>query len=250
MLPSRWEGIIARGGKRGVLFTAAAAVACLLWFLLMPEAPLEVHHPMSPCKSNLKTIALALHNYNDRWKSFPPPFIADKDGKPMHSWRVLILPYMDERPLYESYDFSKPWDAAENRRVLERRPYVYTCPSDNFAAPNATSYVGVFGAGCMFDPAAPVRLRDVKDGTTNTLMVGEAVDVNIPWTKPEDIDVSLYPGINKPGGFGSRHEGGCNFAWVDGSVKYIYDDTDPETLNRLFHRNDGKSLDDFWSRER
>ena len=250
---------------------AVGAVLCLIWLpgRLDQGEGFREHTRRTACKDNLKAIALALHNYHDAYKSFPPAYIADKDGKPMHSWRVLILPYMDEgqcfknydysKPsdapenrdvlekmpdaLLKNYDFSKPWDAPENRDVLENMPSIFSCPSNASAPPNTTSYVGVFGNGCIFDPERPVRIRDVKDGMTRTLMVGEVVDGTIPWTKPEDIDVSLHPGINKPGGFGSRHEGGCQFALCDGSVKFVQDDTDPETLYHLFHRNDGKPID-------
>ncbi|MEX2287387.1 MAG: DUF1559 domain-containing protein [Planctomycetaceae bacterium] len=244
VLPSRWELLLARGGKRGIVITFGLPMLLLLVLLIWPAMQRPKQSGVGNiCKKNLKQIALALHNYHDEWHSFPPAFIADKDGKPMHSWRVLILPYLGETDLYASYDFSKPWDAPDNQLVLERMPKLFRCHSDQSAPPYTTNYAAVFGAGCLFDPERPIRIRDVKDGTTTTLMVGEVVDVNIPWTKPEDIDVSQHPGINQPGGFGSRHEGGCQFALADGSVKFIEQKLSPELCYALFHRNDGKQFE-------
>lgn len=160
------------------------------------------------CRHNLKQIIFALHNYHDTFGSFPPAFVADANGVPIHSWRVLILPYFNEpetlsvtQRLYDSYDFTKPWDASENRFVLEHMPDVFRCPRHHDVDPNATSYAGVFGTGCMFDPAKPIRIREVKDGTTNTLFVGEIVDVDLPWTMPGDIDVLKYRRLNEAHGF-------------------------------------------------
>jgi hypothetical protein len=227
-----------------VLVLSLAATALLIWLIIPPRQHDTLHRAIPHCKNNLKQIALALHVYHDAWGSFPPAYVADANGKPMHSWRVLILPYIDEKGLYERYDFSKPWDAPENAGVLAEMPDVFTCPSDRDAAPNTTSYAGVFGPGCVFDPERPVRIRDIKDGTTVTLMVGEVVGVAIPWTKPEDIDVTQHPTINQPGGFGSRHEGGCQFVTADGATHFLDEDVDQDKLRRLFLRDDGTFAED------
>ncbi|MEX2286688.1 MAG: DUF1559 domain-containing protein [Planctomycetaceae bacterium] len=220
--------------------------ACLLFLiaLIVPSFHSARKSRQSPCIRNLRSLAFALNIYHTANGSYPPAYIADKDGKPMYSWRVLILPFLDEKPLFDKYDFSKPWDAPENRFVLENMPDVFRCESDKSATPNTTNYAGVFGKGCAFDPGYPMGIRDIEDGMTFTLLVGEVVDVNIPWTKPEDIDVSLHPGINKPNGFGSRHPGFCNFAFCDGRAQVLFDNIDPEVLDSLFHRNDDKPIDD------
>jgi len=187
------------------------------------------------CMNNLKQIGLALHNYHDEFNTFPPAFVADASGKPMHSWRVLILPYLDQRSLYNEYDFSEPWDGPNNSRLLSRMPRVFACPSD----PNpgtTTAYAGVLGEQCVFRGTQPVRITDISDGTSNTLLVGEAVGAKIPWMKPDDIDVAKHPTLGDRDGFSSDHAGGVNFLHCDASVRFISLQVNQQTLKALFTR--------------
>jgi hypothetical protein len=99
------------------------------------------------CQNNLKQIALALLNYEAANGCFPPAYIADKNGKPMHSWRVLILPYMEELALYKAYNFAEPWDGPKNKKLLASCPRCYQCPADpdDYGPVTQTSYVAVVG---------------------------------------------------------------------------------------------------------
>jgi prepilin-type processing-associated H-X9-DG protein len=196
------------------------------------------------CQNNLKQIALALHSYHDVYGAFPPAFIADKDGKPMHSWRVLILPYLDAT-LYSEYSFSEAWDGPNNSRLLARMPSVFRCPSDpaSMASTN-TSYVGVFGEHCVFRGTKPVAIKDITDGTSSTLLAGE-VKSNIPWMKPEDVDIKLYPAIGGARGFGSYHAGGANFVMCDGSVRFVNQSVLQPTLDALYTRDGNEPVGDF-----
>jgi hypothetical protein len=190
------------------------------------------------CLNNLKQIGLALQNYHDVYSTFPPAYMADAAGKPMHSWRVLILPFLGEEQLYSEYDFSEPWDGPNNSRLLARMPHVYVCPSDPTGGGNTnTAYAGVFGEPCVFRGAFAVRLADITDGTANTLLVGEADQAGIPWMKPEDIDVTKHPNLGDSGGFSSHHAGGVNFVLCDGSARFIPLDVNAETLKAIFTRN-------------
>jgi len=193
------------------------------------------------CKNNLKQIGLALHNYADANGTFPPAFIADETGKPMHSWRVLILPYLDQAQLYNEYDFSQPWDGPTNSRLITRMPAVYACPSNPVQGSN-TAYVGVFGEHCIFRGGEPVKIREITDGTSNTLLVGEATRANIPWMKPADVDVAVHPSIGDPDGFSSYHAGGAQFLLADGSVRFIAQTINALTLQALFTRDGGEVL--------
>jgi hypothetical protein len=80
------------------------------------------------CLNNIKNINLALLNYADQNGHFPPPYIADENGKPMHSWRVLILPLIDERALYDQYNFDEPWDGPDNSKLADKMPAVFSSP--------------------------------------------------------------------------------------------------------------------------
>jgi prepilin-type processing-associated H-X9-DG protein len=192
----------------------------------------------SQCKNNLKQIGLALHNYQATYGTFPPAFLPDENGKPMHSWRVLILPFLEQDALYNEYNFSEPWDGPNNSRLLARMPAVYRCPSSASSGPNTnTTYAGPFGEQCIFRGSDPVAFKDITDGTSNTLMVGEVANSSIPWMKPEDIDVKRFPSIGAAGGFGSDHAGGAQFLMADGSVHFLSTATTAQTLQALFTRD-------------
>ena len=200
----------------------------------------------SQCRNNLKQIGLALHNYADTYGTFPPAYIADESGKPMHSWRVLILPFLDQQPLYSAYDFSEPWDGPNNSRLMSRMPPIYACPSHASPVGNMnTAYVAPFGEHCIFRGSQPVGISDILDGTSNTLMVGEAVNANIPWMKPDDVDISAHPTIGDRDGFSSDHTGGVQFLLGDGSVRFVTGTINAQTVQALFTRDGGETVGDF-----
>ena len=120
------------------------------------------------CRHKLTIIGIALHDYHITYGSFPPAYVADKQGRPMHSWRVLLLPFVDSPALYERYDFSVPWDHPNNRYVLENMPSAYSCPKDPDKEGIVTSYFACFGPNCAFQGATPTRLADMTDGKGDT----------------------------------------------------------------------------------
>lgn len=197
------------------------------------------------CKNNLKQIGLAIHQYETLHGCYPPAYLTDRNGTPLHSWRVLILPQLGEMSLYNAYNFSEPWDGPNNRQLLAKRPVVYACASDAKLDANTTSYAAVFGDDCMFRKGAPTRTRDMVDGTTNTIVVAEAASANIPWTKPEDVDVSLHGGLNDPNGFSSRHVNGFQALLGDGSVRLIPKTISQSTLNAIYTRDGREPPTDF-----
>jgi hypothetical protein len=148
--------------------------------------------------SNLKQIMLGLLNYESANGAFPPPFIADADGKPMHSWRVLILPYMEQKQLYNQYDFDEPWDGPNNRKLWDRMPYFYSCKGceqcrkiggDPFGEMprNASNYVAVVGDETAWPVGKQVKWSDLSDGSSQTLLVLEYSGMTVPWTAPVDL---------------------------------------------------------------
>ncbi|MGQ0633032.1 MAG: DUF1559 family PulG-like putative transporter [Planctomycetaceae bacterium] len=220
------------------------------------------------CNCQLKQIGLALHNYREAYGSFPPAYIAGPDGRPMHSWRVLILPYIDAQSLYNEYDFTEPWDGPNNIRLLNRRPQLFDCPSrddppmigtaivaaytllactDWPVRPGVTtSYAAVFGPHSVFRGSDPVRLQDISDGPGNTAMIGELTGAKIPWTKPEDIDVRQHSRLGDPLGFSSSGRNGrVWFSLADGSVRSVDPATPQATIDRLFTRDGNESLGEY-----
>jgi prepilin-type processing-associated H-X9-DG protein len=170
------------------------------------------------CADNLKRIALAMHNYHSDRRAFPPAAITDRQGQPLLSWRVAILPYLglEEQELYQQFHLNEPWDSPNNRPLLDRMPAVYACPDEPRGQPPTTNYLVVVGPGKLFTGKRKgVKIETLTAGTSNTLMVTES-DRPVPWTAPEDISADLD--VEGPG-VGSRHPGGYHIAMADGSVR-------------------------------
>jgi hypothetical protein len=145
------------------------------------------------CNCNLKQLALALHVYNEANGCFPPAYIADRNGRPMHSWRVLILPYIESSPLYQQYNFNEPWDGPNNKKLLAARPTWLACPSDHDAyrsSATCTSYVAVVGANAAWTGGKPKKVADLGP-TSNTIMLAEVTGASIAWTEPRDFNIDL-----------------------------------------------------------
>ena len=111
------------------LLVVIAIIAILVALLLPAVQQAREAARRTQCKNNLKQIGIALHSYHDVYKTFPPAYIPDEDGKPMHSWRVLILPFIEQQALYEQYDFNEPWDGPNNSQLANVVISVYQCPS-------------------------------------------------------------------------------------------------------------------------
>ena len=124
------------------------------------------------CTNNLKQIGLAMHNYHDTFKCFPPAYIPDEDGRPMHSWRVLILPYLEEQALFEQYDFDQPWDGPNNRQLSQTIIPLFQSPGSSAGGEPTTDYVLVTGPGTAFVGGESVKSTEIRDGTSATIMVG------------------------------------------------------------------------------
>lgn len=120
------------------------AVVLLLSFSIPPMRSAREAARRTQCKGHLKQIALALHNYHDVYGSFPPAYTTNADGKRLHSWRTLVLPFLDGQDFYESIDLSKPWDHPDNVHAHNQTPPTYRCPSTNLE-PHETTYVGIVG---------------------------------------------------------------------------------------------------------
>jgi len=201
------------------------------------------------CSNNLKQIALAMHNYHAANNCLPPAYLANKDGKPMHSWRVLLLPYLEQNALYSQYRFDEPWDSPNNSALAGIMPSVYACPSNATAQANGqTSYMVITGPGTVFEDAKACSFADITDGTSNTLMVVEVSGKTTNWMQPQDVSVDEItqtmlspPGVARSGP--DAHPGGFQASLCDGSVRFMSDAIDLETFKRLVEKADGQALD-------
>jgi hypothetical protein len=190
---------------------------------------------------NLKQLALAMHNYNDTYRHLPAHAIyskADsKAGKPLLSWRVQVLPFLNEEKLYKQFHLDEPWDSEHNKKLLAQMPDVFRMPSQPKDATD-THYQGFVGKGAFFEGENGLRLpADFPDGTSNTIMLVEAAKP-VPWTAPEDLPFDVDKPLPK---LGSHPGAGFNAALVDGSVRH-FQKVSEQTLKAAITRNGGEVL--------
>jgi prepilin-type processing-associated H-X9-DG protein len=189
--------------------------------------------------NNLKQIGVAMHSYLDSTGSFPAHAVFDKDGKPLLSWRVLLLPYVEQDALYKEFKLNEPWDSPHNKKLLEKMPKLYADPLMKADKPYTTFYQGFVGAGAFFEGKKGIGIRDITDGTSNTLMIVQAGSA-VPWTKPEDLP--FKPGAQLPKLGGTAN--GFNALFADGSVRFFSKSTSEKTLRAVITRNGGEVIDE------
>lgn len=194
------------------------------------------------CTNNLKQIALAMHNNLSATNRFPAQAIRAKDGKPLLSWRVAILPYIGEQTLYNAFHLDEPWDSPNNMALVGRIPPVYRCPSEPDQTSGNTTYQVVVGPKTMFTGGDGVKIDEIPDGTSNTILVVESARP-VPWTAPDDIP---YDPSLPFAGFGSKHPGGCNIALADGSVRFLKRSVLPGVITSLLTRAGGEIVSPNW----
>lgn len=237
------HGMAVAGIVCGSIGSTLMVCAPVLIALLLPavQAAREAAR-RTQCRNNLKQIGLALHNYHDEWRSFPPPYTVDADGKPLLSWRVLLLPYLDEGALYARFRLNEPWDSPNNLSLAPQMPSVFACPSDDTTAPSMTAYLAMTGPGTLFPLDRTVTLQEVTtgDGTANTMAVGEAMGSTVQWTKPEDL--VLGPDFHGQMEFGSEHPGGWNLLFLDGSVRFMPDGTSDADIRAMATVSGGEQV--------
>ena len=186
--------------------------------------------------NNLKQLGLSMHNFHDANKAFPPAVIIGPKGH-KHSWRVAVLPYLDQKALYDQYRFDEPWDSPNNLKVMKQMPAVFRHPNDPPDSTN-TRYLAFVGPGTPFGNPEGAKFRDILDGSSNTVMFFSGPS-NVPWTKPEDIEYDPKKDPNLENG---PYKEGFNAVMFDGSVEFLSKDLDVEAFHNLIQMNDGNPV--------
>ncbi|MBN2579458.1 MAG: DUF1559 domain-containing protein [Pirellulales bacterium] len=185
-------------------------------------------------KNNMKQIALALHIYLDAHKCFPPAYSTDPSGKPLLSWRVLILPCLDEGELYDQFHLDEPWDSDHNKQLIARMPRVYQNPNGSVGE-GKTHYLTVRGLNTIFPGKEKIKVTGVTDGLSKTVMTVEVpAEKAVIWTKPDDFE---YNEQNPLKGLTGWRPGIFLAGFADGAVQAITNSIDPTVLKALFTRN-------------
>lgn len=177
---------------------------------------------------------MAVANYHETYGCLPPAYIADSNGKPMHSWRVLILPFLDYPKFYKRYKFDEPWNGPNNSKLaLDHN--IYWCPSHGDES-DQTCYVAVTGAKTAFPAGRSVTHADLTDGPSNTIAIVEIANSGIHWMEPRDLsfdDMSFKVNADPSRSISSLHELGANVLLADWSTRFLGTKTPEDTIRSL-----------------
>ncbi|MEZ6043381.1 MAG: DUF1559 domain-containing protein [Planctomycetaceae bacterium] len=241
------DGVATSKPKLQLVEWAAAGVLVVILAALWMNSVGSARSPglRKNCRNQMKQIVIALHNYHDDFGRFPPAVVYDSYGRAAHSWRVLLLPYMDSGEIYHRYRFDEPWNGPNNRLLSDFIPDVYQCPAykERFSAipsvhpvvDRLTNYVLICGPDCLFDGDRAPQISSVTDGTASTIMLADVQDRAVHWMEPRDITPSelLTELRSTHSGRGEGHNRGMSVGFVDGSVRTILHDTPEAELEAL-----------------
>ncbi len=249
-----WASIFFRDNRPRALALGLLVVlcgACVVMCLMSSDSGMREAGRRAQCVYNLKQIMIAMHNYHDTWKTFPPAYIPDANGKPMHSWRVLLLPYLEQQPLYDQYKFDEPWDGPNNRKLHNANVRSLYCQSQHRLAQTETNYYVVVGPQTAFPGARPVTTSEITDGRHRTIFVVEAQSRGNHWMEPVDITFvealrqfrsTDFDEAHRSETFLHEYLAGGNVAFGDGSVHFIPNGVSLTTWDKMLSAADGRAI--------
>ena len=193
--------------------------------------------------NNLKQIGIAFHNYHLVHGKLPPAYIPDEDGQPMHSWRVLLLPYLEQQAIHDRYDFDEPWDSPTNLAVTDVYLPIYYSSNDRS---NGCSYFVIDVPGGVFDGSKATKFDQVADGLSNTIMVVEVTGSNQHWAEPTDLGPQALSipinGAKNGTAISSNRDATALVLMGDGSVISLDESTTQAALQAMATMADGQAI--------
>jgi prepilin-type processing-associated H-X9-DG protein len=235
---------------------AVIVVLLFLGSLLFPavQAAREAARAMS-CAGTFKFIGMDMHCYAQIHKCFPPAYVVDREGKPAHSWRMLLMECAGEKPLFRQYRFDEPWNSPHNFALASGVPLgmsgvvpLFHCICDRDSDRMDTSTVMVVGKGTISDGPTATSFKDITDGASYTILVAEMSESGIHWMEPRDLsfkDMSFR--INDPTTkwcIRSKHGRSAHVGMCDGSVKGLSEDMDPAFIKGCLTIAGGEKIED------
>ena len=185
---------------------------------------------------------MAVANYHDTHGEYPPAYLVGPDGRPWHSWRVLILPYIEGHKIYDAYHWDEPWDGPNNRKLAERMPRMFAFSSDSIPGNTTTNYLAIVGAQTAWPGVNSTGADDVKDGLGQTVLVVENRGAKVHWMEPRDLDFATMDfEFDRPNGLGSPYADPA-VAMLDGSIVRLRR-TRPDALKALLTIAGGEPLE-------
>lgn len=236
-LPPRnfWE----RNANRMINWGCVILILGFLFLLLVPTETYTIAaaHRMESSR-HLKSIGIALHDYHDFYGQLPPAYVTDKNGEPLYSWRVLLLPFIEERKLYDKFDLEKPWWSDHNRALIHQMPEIYASPFHSSSAKGKTPYcaiVDVHDERTTIRPTTGRPFKEITDGMSNTAVAIDDPMRLVEWTKPDDIDplelLALTP-------ISDNDMYGIHVLMADGVVLFIGEHNRNELIGMIYCDDD------------
>jgi hypothetical protein len=199
-------------------------------------------------EKDLKRLAIAMHNYESTYGRLPPAAVRDKNGKSLLSWRVLMLPYVDQNVLYKQFKHDEAWDSPHNKKLIAKMPVLFRGPNKKLNDEGKTVYLAPLDTSTVFPPdGSRVRFANIYDGLSNTVLFVEVNDESaVVWTKPDDLVVDMKKPMKPITELVRREQEFFLAAMCDGSVRRFKNVTRPNdlvNLARVFDRQDGEVID-------
>jgi prepilin-type processing-associated H-X9-DG protein len=210
----------------------------LLMILLLPDVQSRRPSTRTMCANHLKQIVIALHAYHAANGMLPPAATLDSNGKPLHSWRTLLLPYLDQKPLFERIRLNEPWNSPYNIQFAKSDLPIYACPKTK----TGLAYLAVRTRGGMFDGPTPRPIVPI-DPASLTVIVIEVPTRPISWMQPTDFEEHDLDNV-LTNGLRSEHSGGTNAGMADGSIRFLAQTIKPELFQSLLTRDGGEPVQD------
>lgn len=212
----------------GFLLVATVSLVGLVFFYgVLPMLGLDSETQRQELVAQkLSTLAAAMREYHDDYGSFPPPTVYDSAGKPLHSWRALLLPYLGTEARALGYRYDEPWDGPNNSLLQGEMFEPFLLPGESISRGlSHTGFMLVVGPGTVF-PSSGVggSLRQITDGQSSTILIVEVADSGCHWLEPGDLDYSLMPlGVNVDMrlGVSDPHASGAWVVMADGKTLFI-----------------------------
>jgi hypothetical protein len=223
-----------------VVFTLVTVCGTATVGISQQAADAEQHEPADVMANRLrksldkmKQISRAMLIYSDSHNHTLPPAFTSRDGKPLLSWRVAILPYLDQEALYKEFRLDEPWDSEHNKKLLFKMPEVFRSPASKNIGP-LTAYLTPRGATTAFPGEKAVMLTQIPDGTSNTIGLVEVDDDrSVLWTAPKDWTFDVH---HPKAGLGHLHREGFCVAMCDGTSHFLPTDYPESRLKSIVTR--------------
>jgi prepilin-type N-terminal cleavage/methylation domain-containing protein len=243
LIPSNDRFACQRTGFTLIEALVVLVILAVIVALLLP-AVRTVREPARrmQCGNHLKQIGLALDSYHDDYGELPPAYTVDADGQPLHSWRTLLLPYLDRKDLYDSIDLAKPWNALENASVFEGKSWMQ-CPSLRDLPQSHTNYLAIVTDTSCLRPGRSLPFAEITDGKQATIGVIEVTaEYAVPWMEPRDADEATLLAVTQNDS--DPHAGVRHAIKMDGAAIPLHAKMTYETVKALATAEGGETIED------